>query len=362
MLHAVILAGGSGTRFGPASRAANPKQLLALAGERTMLQATVDRLAGLVPPDRITVATSQALAGAVAAQLPELPPGAVLAEPCKRDTAACIGLAAMAIRRRDPDATMLVTPSDHVISPAEEFRRAVSGAAAMLAEHPGRLVTFGVRPTYPAESFGYIERGEVLSNPPGGQGLRAFGVRRFKEKPTADVAAGYVAAGTFYWNAGIFVWKAQTILGELAQHAPETYARLARIDAAQDSDGYGEVLAEEFAAIRGVSIDYAVMEHAADVAVIEAPFAWDDLGSWKSLARLRGTDKDGNTAVGRHLGIRTTGTIVRTTDDHLVVTLGIDDCVIVHTADATLVAKKHEEEMIRQVVEQLATRGWKDVL
>ena len=360
MLHAIVMAGGSGTRFWPASRAALPKQLLPLAGAKTLLQDTVDRLEGLVPPDRTMIVTSARLLDAVRTQAPSLPAAALVGEPCKRDTAPCIGLAALLVARRDPEATMAVMPSDHVIRPAADFRRAIQQAAAMVEQSPHRLVTFGVRPSYPAESFGYIQQGSPLPTPPGD--APAHAVAKFKEKPPATVAAEYVAAGTYLWNAGIFVWKAATIIAALDARQPETMAHLRRIAAAWDGPERERVFAEEFAAIKGISIDYAVLEHATDVAVIEAPFGWDDLGSWSAAARQRPQDAAGNTAVGRHLGIETAGTIVHAGPDHLVVTLGLKDILVVHTPDATLVADRGHEEAVRKVVAELENRGWTEYL
>lgn len=363
MLHAVIMAGGSGTRFWPESRDQQPKQLLRFVGDRSMIQATVDRLKGLVPPQHVLIATNVKLAEPIARQLPELSGDAILGEPCKRDTAPCIGLAAIRVSQDDPEATMVVMPSDHVIRPEQDFQAAIRFAAALVDTSPERIVTFGIRPTYPAEIFGYIERGERLAAPPAGfESLAAYQVRQFREKPKADVARGYVDSGSFYWNSGIFVWKAATIMRALATHQPEMYEHLQRIAQAFGTPNYESVLQTEFAAIRGVSIDYAVMEHARDVLVIEAAFAWDDVGSWQALARLHGADENGNTILGKHLGVNTSGTIVRGPGDHLIVTLGLRDCVIVHTHDATLVANKHDEESIRRVVKLLEEKGWQDSL
>jgi mannose-1-phosphate guanylyltransferase len=227
------------------------------------------------------------------------------------------------------------------------------------------MVTFGIRPTYPAESFGYIERGAALVGDPSretGAAANVYHVKQFREKPKADVAKKYVAAGTFYWNSGIFVWKAATILAALEERQPKMVSRLQTIVAAAGSADYDEVFAREFAAIDGISIDYAVMEHATDVVVVEAPFSWDDVGSWQAIARLAGTDAEGNTISARHLGLRTSGTIVRGGDGHLIVTLGVSDLIVVHTPDATLVASKHDEEAIRQLVEVIAQRGWQQYL
>jgi mannose-1-phosphate guanylyltransferase len=360
MLHAIVMAGGAGTRFWPASRAALPKQLLPLAGETTLLQDTVARLDGLVPADRTMIVTSARLLDAVRRQVPGLPGSALVGEPCKRDTAPCIGLAALLVTRHDPAATMAVMPSDHVIRPTSDFHRAILQAAAMVEAAPGRLVTFGIRPTYPAESFGYIQQGPRLAT--GDGAAPAHAVARFREKPPASVAADYVAAGTYLWNAGIFVWKAATIIAALDARQPETMAHLRRIAAAWDGADRDRVFAEEFAAIKGISIDYAVLEHATDVAVIEAPFGWDDLGGWSAVARQRTADEAGNTSVGRHLGIESTGTIVHAGEGHLVVTLGLKDMLVVHTPDATLVADRAHEEGVRKVVAELEKRGWHEYL
>lgn len=365
MLHAVIMAGGSGTRFWPESRNQLPKQLLKLVGERTMLQATVDRLGWLVPPERVLIVTNARLAASIREQLPELPPGAILGEPCKRDTAPCIGLAAMHLVRDDPDALMAVMPSDHVISPQDAFQDAIAGAARLVAKAHGRIVTFGIQPTYPAETFGYIERGQPLADDDaliGPTPLRAFRVQQFREKPKAAVAQQYLAAGNFYWNSGIFLWHARTILDALETYQPEMYERLAAIEAAAGTPDYQATLEREFAAIRGVSIDYAVMEHARDVLVIEAPFHWDDVGSWQAMSRLQGADEAGNTVQARHIGVDTRGCIVRGTGEHLIVTLGVEDVIVVHTPDATLVANKRDEESIRQLVKLLEERGWSEYL
>jgi len=357
MLHALIMAGGSGTRFWPESRVQRPKQLLNMLGTRTMLQATFDRLGDLVPAERTLVATTAALADPIAEQLPELDRASILAEPCKRDTAPCIGLAAGAVLQRDPQAILAVMPSDHVIAPPEKFREAIRHAAALVAERPGRIVTFGIRPTYPAETFGYIERAEPLA-----AGPDLYRVARFHEKPAATVAQEYLAAGTFYWNSGIFVFSARTILDALRTRQPELAAHLDAIATARGRADYPKILDRQFTAIRPISIDYAVMEHAEDLVVIEAPFAWDDLGSWQALARLRGADAEGNTVAAKHLGIDTQGTIVHSTDEHLIVTVGLSDAIVVHTPDATLIARRSQEEALRRVVALLAERGWAEYL
>lgn len=362
MLHAIIMAGGTGTRFWPASTNDTPKQLLKLVGDATMLRQTVDRLDGLVPPEQRLVVTNQRLVKPICEDLKQggLELASVIGEPCKRDTAPCIGLAALLVSRNDADATMVVMPADHVIRPTENFQEAIRQGAQLVAEAPGRIVTFGIRPSYPAEIFGYIHRGEPLlegvSCPP------SYRVQRFKEKPDAATAKNYVDSGEYYWNSGIFVWRASTILDALRERQPEMLRRLEAIVAAWDTKDRAATLEREFTAIRPISIDYAVMEHAKDVAVIEASFEWDDLGGWQSLARLAGTDENGNTVLGRHLAVDTQGSILRSTDDHLLVALGLKDMLVVHTPKATLIANKRDEEQIRKVVKQLEQLGWTEYL
>jgi mannose-1-phosphate guanylyltransferase len=360
MLHAIIMAGGTGTRFWPASTNDNPKQLLRLVGDDTMLRQTVDRLGEVVPNERRLVVTNERYVDAVRKQLPELPAHAIVGEPSKRDTAPCIGLAALLVRRTDPDATMLVLPADHVIRPAEHFQAAICQAAQLVDQSPQRIVTFGIKPTYPAEIFGYIHRGPSLAS--SHPNAPAYAVNRFQEKPDAATAQKYLASGEYYWNSGIFVWRATTIVDALRTRQPEMLARLEAIAASWDTNQHETVFQREFSAIQPISIDYAVMEHATDVAVIEAPFEWDDLGGWQALARLLGADEYGNTVLGKHLGLKTKGSIIRSDDGHLVATLGIDDLIVVHTPNVTLVARKHDEEQIRQIVKELESRGWTEYL
>ena len=275
------------------------------------------------------------------------------------DTAPCVGLAALLVSRDDPDATMVVMPADHVIRPAEKFQAAIRQAVALVDASPGRIVTFGIKPTYPAEVFGYIHRGKPLAS---SHPAPAYAVQQFKEKPDTATAKKYLDSGEYYWNGGIFVWRARTILDALRERQPAMLGHLEAILKAWETSEREAVLDREFTAIKPISIDYAVMEHATDVAVIEAPFEWDDLGGWQSLTRLVGQDENANTVVGKHLGLGTSGTIVRTADDHLVVTLGLKDVIVVHTPNATLVADKHSEEQIRQVVKRLEELGWSEYL
>ena len=361
MLHAMIMAGGAGTRFWPASRADLPKQLLNFTGNRTMIQETVDRVASLVPAERTWVLTNQRLVPAIQEQLPDLPTSAILGEPCKRDTAPCIGLAAFLIQQQDPEAIMLVMPADHLINPTNEFCRSVEHATQLVDSAPERIVTFGISPSYAAESFGYIERDDALSEL-AEDAPRTYRVRQFREKPTATVAQQYLDSGNFYWNSGIFVWKAETILKALQEYEPAMFQILGEIADTADSPNFEAVLSEKFAHIEGKSIDYAVMEKHSEVLVVEAPFQWNDVGNWQSLASMYDADEDGNIVLGKHLGISSQNSLIRTTDNHLIVTIGLDDVIVVHTADATLIARKQDEESVRQVVERLQEKGWDQYL
>ena len=360
MLYAIVMAGGSGTRFWPSSRAKLPKQLLPLAGAGTLIQDTVARLDGLIPPERTLVVTNTRLTEAVQRQLPELPETAIVGEPCKRDTAPCIGLAALLVLQQDPEATMAVMPSDHVIDSTASFQSALQQANSLVDQSPDRLVTFGIRPSSPSSSYGYIQQGDAL--PYTKSDAPVHRVAQFREKPPVDVAKEYLSAGNFLWNAGIFVWRAKTIIEALAEYQPDCLKHLQRIADNWDTPDKNAIFSEEFAAIKGVSIDYAVLEHASEVAVIEAPFTWDDLGSWSAVARQRGQDEHGNTIVGRHLGIDSKDLLVHTCDNHLIVTLGLENILLVHTDDATLVADRSHEEHIRKVVAELESKQWHEYL
>jgi mannose-1-phosphate guanylyltransferase len=355
MLHVIVMAGGAGTRFWPASRKASPKQLLKLLGDRSMLQSTVDRIGSLCPRENVLVVTNATLVDAVRTQLPELPWDSIIGEPAKRDTAPCVALAAAMVLKKDPDATMLVMPADHVIEPLEKFVAAIREAASLVQRQPESIVTFGILPSYPAVVFGYIERGAALS---GVSSAPAFDVVRFREKPDLKTAREFVDSGNFYWNAGIFVWKAWTIDRAIQKFEPEIHAHVLSITSAIGTTRFQSTFETEFIKIKSKSIDFAVMERYQPVVVVEAPFHWDDVGNWSAVPRLSGVDHDGNSISGRHVGIKTSGSIVRTTADHLVVTLGVDDLIIVHTPDATLVANRNDEAAVKQVVETLEKMGW----
>lgn len=354
MLHAMIMAGGGGTRFWPRSRSKRPKQFLTFAGDRTLLQGTLDRIEAQVPPERTWVITGAAYREEASKQLPQLLPTQVVGEPQGRDTAACIGLGAALIARQDPDAVMIVMPADHVIEPEQEFRRAVHAAEQLAESNPAALITFGIPPSYPATGYGYIHRGEFAEQR---QGVNAYRVKQFREKPGADLAEQYIASGEYFWNSGIFVWKVGTILTELAKNEPTIYAAIQRIADAWGTPRQEVVFRDEYGEqMKKISVDFAVMEHAKEVLVVQAPYQWDDVGSWLALERRNPQDTHGNTIQALHLGINTSGCVVVSDAEHLIATIGVSNLLIIQDGNATLIADRREENAVKDIVEQLKKR------
>ncbi|MBI1314988.1 NTP transferase domain-containing protein [bacterium] len=357
MLHTVVMAGGSGTRFWPVSRKDLPKQFLSLFGAGSLIQQAVGRCRTLASDDRTWIVTGAAHAVETGRQLPGVPASHILVEPCGRNTAPCIGLAALCLLAEDPDAVMLVTPADHVIQPETEFVAAVERAVATLDRNPEKLCLFGIVPDRPATGYGYIERGEPL---PGAN--RVFDVVRFREKPNLETAQDFLEAGNFLWNSGIFVWRADTIVRELERTQPELIRVLNRISEHIGDADFAETLEREFPDCPSISIDYAVLEHSRDVCVLEAPFGWDDVGSWSALARLHPRDEHGNTVLGQHVGIETENCTIFSSGSHLVTTIGLHDCVVVHTDNATLVAKLDDEAQVKELLKAIEAAGLEEFL
>jgi len=359
MLHALIMAGGGGTRFWPRSRMKRPKQFLRLTGDRTLLQQAVDRIEAQVPPERTWVITSAQHRDEAGKQLPQLPGERVLGEPCGRDTAVCIGLGAVLIARQDPEAVMMVMPADHVIEPAQEFHRALHVAEQMAEEHPTSLITFGITPTFPATGYGYVHRsGEVARR----QGTTVYRVAAFREKPSSELAERFVASGEYFWNSGMFVWKAATILAELRQREPELHAAVQRIAEAWDSADQDRVMEREYEALAKVSIDYAVMENAKNVLVVQAGYRWDDVGSWLALERMHAQDAEDNTILATHCGIHTRGCVIVGDPGKLITTIGVNNLLIIQDGDATLVADRRDEATVKALVEQMKLKGLESYL
>ncbi|MCI0704618.1 MAG: NTP transferase domain-containing protein [Planctomycetia bacterium] len=357
MLHAMIMAGGGGTRFWPRSRVKRPKQFLTFSGDRTLLQGTVDRISAQVPPERTWIITGEQYVAETRTQLPELPAANVIGEPAGRDTAPCVGLGAAIIGKVDPDATIAVMPADHAIEPVPEFNRAIHAAEQFATDFPEKLITFGIRPTFPSTGYGYIKRGESAGSR---QNVNASNVLEFKEKPPPEVAEQYVASGDYDWNSGIFVWKPATILGELKARKPEIHAVVTRIAAAWGTPVWPDVFRASYPTAEKISIDFAVMQDAAKegkVLVLNAPYTWDDVGSWLALERRNPQDANRNTVQALHCGIKTTGCVIVGDPNHMIATYGVSDLLIIQDGNATLVADRKFEDKVKEIVDKLKADG-----
>ena len=341
--YAVILAGGSGTRFWPRSRRRVPKQLLRVLGRRSLLQATADRLRGLVPSEHVLVVTHRDHAAGVRRQLPELPHANVLVEPVGRNTAPCLALAALEVERRTAGAVLVSVPADHAIADAGEFRATLLEALTRAAHEPV-VVAVGIRPTAAETGYGYIRLG-------GHRGRRAYRVRAFVEKPTQARARRFVASGDYLWNSGIFACQAGALLGLLDRFLPEVTGPLREAARAPRRTRH-VALARAYVRVPSVSIDYGVMEKAPDTVVVAGAFGWSDVGSWAALADIAGA-ADGRTPV---IPVDAPGHAVFGSG-RLVALVGVQDLIVVDTADALLVCHRGRTQEVRRVVEEIGRRG-----
>lgn len=354
------MAGGSGTRFWPASRATRPKQFLPLANGKPLIEAAIDRLHGLVPPEHVWVATNKKQAKALTRLLPNLPRERLILEPEPRDTAPCVALATATIAATDPEATMIVLPADHVIEPTDAFQ-AMLQAGIELAQDHKTLVTFGIPPTFPATGFGYIECGAAVA----GAKLPTFAATRFREKPDLATAKQFVASGNFLWNSGMFVWTVPAIRRAMERGEPLLAAcTTAMLAALQKQEKAATNRAFLTAPAR--SIDYAVMEKADAVAVVKAPIRWNDVGSFPALDAVSPPDADGNVAVlaggASHLALQSKANIVYADGDRTVALFGVHDLVVVAVDDAVLVCPKDKAQDLKALVEHVRKAGRTDLL
>lgn len=354
MRHAVIMAGGSGTRLWPLSRAERPKQLLdVVAGDggtaHSLLAEAFARLQVLLPAEQIWVCTAARYGDAVRAALPALHPDRLVLEPVARDTANAVGLTAALVADVDPDAELAVVSADHVIRPVERFAAVLETAYRALEVRPRSLVTLGITPTAPATGFGYVQRGAPTE---------VTGVSEaaaFREKPDRATAERYLAGGDYLWNSGMFVWRARTVLDALADHLPQSADGLARVVAAPAGAERDRMLAEVFPTLPKISVDYAVLEPAAAepgrVLVADLDVDWLDVGSWPALARTLGSDGSGNAVSGLAVVLDGSGNVVLSDDpDHLVALVGVRDSVVVHTADVTMVCPVSDAERVKELL------------
>lgn len=360
-MYAIVLAGGVGSRLWPRSRNDHPKQLLDLVSERTMIQETVDRLQLLMPCENITIVVGENHATKVREQLKELPAENVLVEPSGRGTAPAIGLALLQIKRLATkagisDPVIGSFHADHVITKRDEFCRLVQ-AGEKVAEK-GYIVTLGITPQQPHTGYGYIERDGELESV---NGLSAYRVARFVEKPSYHKAEEYLATGRYSWNSGMFMWKLSTILEEYSQYLPELYGGLSKIEAAYTQSNYTEIMGDIWNDIRSETIDVGIAEKSQRMAVLPADIGWSDVGDWSVVADLLAqklADDDGNAVVGHHVGHGTTRSLIYSRNDgKLIATIGLDEMLVVDLPDVLLVAPRSKNQEVKKIVEHLRQHG-----
>jgi mannose-1-phosphate guanylyltransferase len=349
--YAVIMAGGGGTRLWPISRKEKPKQLLPLLGKETLFQSTIARLAKLFSPERILVVTIAELAREMQEQVPAIPAENYLIEPAPRGTASVVALAAAVLKKRDPQAIMAIQTSDHYIRNRDLFHYLIKTAFDVADKN--YLVTLGITPTFPSTAYGYIQQGEALD---GDYKYPVYMVKRFKEKPDEATAQQLLRSGEHSWNSGMFVWRADTILAEIQKQMPELFKIVKEIASAWDTAERNDVLQSHWYDLQNQTIDYGIMEKADQVAVLPASgLGWSDVGSWDSLFDILMPDMHGNVATSaQHLALETNNTLVYSNnDERLVVTIGVDDMVIVDAGDVLMICKVDQSQKVREVVEHL---------
>jgi len=356
-MYAVIMAGGKGTRFWPLSRGKRPKHLLNITGEKSVIQYTVERVTPLVEKDGVLIVTGASHSDEIRNQLPHLPAENILIEPVGRNTAPCIGLAALHIRKRNPEAVMFVLPSDHLITDTEEFLDSLT-IAHEVAKRDDCLVTIGIKPQWPETGYGYIERGEIADTI---EEAGIYEVRSFREKPDTATAEAFLKEGRFFWNSGMFIWKASTILHMIERLIPDLYEGLLEIEKSIGTQHEQEVLSEIYRDVRSVSIDYGIMEKARDVFMVEGNFGWNDIGSWDALWDVLDKDESGIATRGDVISFGSSNSLVYS-PQKLVAMIGVKDLIVVETEDSLLICKRGTSQDVRKVVERLEKKDMKDYL
>jgi mannose-1-phosphate guanylyltransferase len=356
-MYAVIMAGGRGTRFWPKSREKLPKHLQDILGKRTLIQETVDRIGPLIPVKNILIVTGANHSDVIKQQLPNLPEENIIVEPVGRNTAPCIGLAAMHIKKKNPEGVMFVLPSDHYIGDEEAFRRTIAIAGEM-AQRGNHLLTIGIKPTDPETGYGYMEQGEAAAAI---RGEEIFQVKSFREKPDIEQAKTFLENGGFLWNSGMFVWKVSTILNKIEKLLPDLYKSLKEIEDALGTDSEKNIISKAYKEITPISIDNGIMESSGKTLLVRGDFGWSDIGSWSALWEMWDKDENGNAVKGRFVGIDSSNSLIYS-PDKLVALVGVEDLVVVETADSILVCKKKASQDVKKLVEMLEEKNMKEYL
>ncbi|HLP17259.1 MAG TPA: mannose-1-phosphate guanylyltransferase [Bacteroidota bacterium] len=360
-IYAVIMAGGVGARFWPRSREKNPKQLLEIAGEGTMIQNTIRRLGEFVEPKNVFVVTNKMQKNAVMQQLPNVPAANILVEPVGRNTAPCIGLAAMFVQRLDPKGVMVVLPADHIIQDEREFVRVLE-LGARVADESASLVTIGIQPNRPETGYGYIQvRDDVSPSRPSFMEEGVFRVKTFAEKPNPQTAQQFLDSGDFLWNSGMFMWRVDVILSEIQRSLPDLHEQLKVLEPSLGTPMFEQSLERAYGIVRSISIDYGVMEKARSVYVIRGNFGWNDVGSWDEVCRMAPKDERGNYANGKVISVNSNNTYVHA-PGKLVATVGVEDLIIIQTDDALLVCRKDASQDVKEVVDYLRRKQMNEYL
>ncbi len=357
-IYAVLMAGGVGTRFWPRSRSRNPKQVLNIVDHDTMIQATYRRLEGLIDRDHLIIVTHYDQKEIIQDQLPDLEEDNFILEPLGRNTAPCIGLAAVQIVVQDPDGIMVVLPADHLVKNVEEFQHVVKLAARFVGENDG-LVTLGIQPTEPATGYGYIQRSGKVQEL---DGHTIYRVKTFAEKPNYETAVRFLESGDFYWNSGMFIWKASTILQEISEKLPEIYEGLMEIKDHLGQPNYFDKVADVYRRIRSISIDYGVMQTAENVYVIPTDMGWSDVGSWETVYEISPKDKNKNAAFCKELVAVDSCRSYVYSPDKVVALVGVENLIVVDTGDALLICKRSRAQDVREVVDRLKKKGLDEYL
>ena len=347
-LFTLIMAGGSGTRFWPRSKAAKPKQYLNLFGTDSLLQSTIKRFSTFTATDNIYVVSGKSQAEVLEQQTTMLPNANLIYEPVGKNTLPCIGLAAMFAERENPDGVMVVTPSDHLIENDELFRDTVL-AAVKIADEQNGIVTIGITPTYPATGYGYVKTAGDIT---GSEKIKQFKVEKFVEKPNEETATVYLKQGGFYWNSGLFVFKISVFLDAVKQFAPALYSDLRKIQADLGNPSFEQTLDTIYRAVEGISVDYGIMEHANNIYLVEGNFVWNDLGSWESVYLTAEKDENGNSGAGEAIIIDSKNSYIYS-ETGLIALVGLDDVIVVQDGNTTLVCKRDKAEEIKKVVDRL---------